>query len=1057
MRSTITLNGQSSSEIKGLLIQSLPPISKPLIRTQIEEIDGRDGDIVTDLGFSAYNKEITIGLYGDFDINEVISYFNSKGTVVFSNEPDKYYNYEITEQIDFEQLVRFRTATVSFHCQPFKYSTTEGEEILDPPAQNLLSIPDFNKTTNGVTISVSNGVISVSGTPSAATEFYVPTGGLSLPAGTFTLSAQANGTRVTAASIRLIGSVPSDSDSLGGNYVGLKNGETVSIKGTLSATKNFGYLWFYITTGGALDFTMTAKVEDEAEKVASGEGTALMLLNTPAAPFNKFDLKGNTYQQTYSGKNLFPLGTGSYTNHGFTSVYNADGSITVSGTADATYADLTANRTVNYEQGKTYTISITEALPFGFGMIMLGTGAQREDVNIIAGNKSGNRTLNYTHNIAKLYIYNLTVGQSYSFTVYPMFEEGSTATSYEPYTGGIPSPNPDFPQEVFTVKHQNMMRLTGKNLVSANELYLNSTVERTSDGLRKTITSRANGFYYSSSVANPIGIYTVSFEGRISNIDEATLVLEPRAYIWGYNNLTLKDKDGNAADEVYRTLGSNWKKYSFTVTTTTSAPWTSAQALHLYFSTYTNSPVFELRNFQIEAGVNATEFDGSAPQMYPIDFRIGKNMLSMDFLTMGRLSNSGSVYTAIKYQINNALSPVKVSPSTTYTISANFGETVQGMRLFVQECDVNTVPLNNINWIQLASGPYTFTTRGDTQYIKLGYGLSTTSATVTDNTEDTTEFNTVNEWLRGTTLQVEESDTATAYEAYESIELCKIGDSQDNLRKLGDDWYVHKEIYKKTLNGSESWESWGTSSQTNTRPARLPSTDISPLVVSITNTQNGVLVSDRFIDVTQGYLYSNDEEGIATTNSNLYIKINKTTIGGTGTLDDFKNWLTSNNVIIYYVLTTPTDTKITNPTTIATLEAMKNQSHAYKGVTFISSLPGGGSSLPLILSVEVIKSSDGVVTNAGNFAAKPKLTIYGSGDIGINLNGVQLFQIALGNEGYITIDTATMEAYQDSTENLKNRLVTGDYDYFYLNPGDNQITFSGVVTKCIVENYSRWL
>lgn len=125
MRNYIILNGTNSNTITGLLIQELAPISKPLMRTEIEEIDGRDGDIVTPLGFSAYDKEITIGLYGNYDIDEIIAFFNSQGTVTFSNEPDKYYNYFIYDQIDFERLVRFKTATVTIHCQPFKFSADE--------------------------------------------------------------------------------------------------------------------------------------------------------------------------------------------------------------------------------------------------------------------------------------------------------------------------------------------------------------------------------------------------------------------------------------------------------------------------------------------------------------------------------------------------------------------------------------------------------------------------------------------------------------------------------------------------------------------------------------------------------------------------------------------------------------------------------------------------------------------------------------------------------------------------------------------------------------------
>ena len=146
MKNYIILNGNISTNITGLLIQELPPISKPKMRANIEEIDGRDGDEVTPLGYSAYDKEFSIGLYGDFDIDEVIQYFNSSGTVVFSNEDDKYYNYQILEQIDFERLIRFRTATVRMHVQPFKYSTVEAEKsftITDETSIQIRNIGNY--------------------------------------------------------------------------------------------------------------------------------------------------------------------------------------------------------------------------------------------------------------------------------------------------------------------------------------------------------------------------------------------------------------------------------------------------------------------------------------------------------------------------------------------------------------------------------------------------------------------------------------------------------------------------------------------------------------------------------------------------------------------------------------------------------------------------------------------------------------------------------------------------------------------------------------------------
>lgn len=145
MRNYIELNGQNSNEITGLLIQSLPPISQPKIRTNIEEIDGRDGDIITKLGYSSYNKEISIGLYGDYNVDDVIAYFtnNQSGKVTFSNEPDKYYNYEIIDEIDFERLIRFKTATVTMHIQPFKYSNEQGIKTFNI-ADEITSVNVYN-------------------------------------------------------------------------------------------------------------------------------------------------------------------------------------------------------------------------------------------------------------------------------------------------------------------------------------------------------------------------------------------------------------------------------------------------------------------------------------------------------------------------------------------------------------------------------------------------------------------------------------------------------------------------------------------------------------------------------------------------------------------------------------------------------------------------------------------------------------------------------------------------------------------------------------------------
>lgn len=128
----LVLNGKNSRYIQGLLIQELPPISKPMMRTKVEEIDGRDGDIITELGFKAYDKVCKIALTRNYDVDDVSDYFNSEGEVTFSNEPTLFYKYKITAKIDYERLIRFKTANVTFHVQPFKYSRIETPLTFEP-------------------------------------------------------------------------------------------------------------------------------------------------------------------------------------------------------------------------------------------------------------------------------------------------------------------------------------------------------------------------------------------------------------------------------------------------------------------------------------------------------------------------------------------------------------------------------------------------------------------------------------------------------------------------------------------------------------------------------------------------------------------------------------------------------------------------------------------------------------------------------------------------------------------------------------------------------------
>ena len=129
-----------STTIPGLLICELPSISKPQMRTLNTEIDGRDGDITDELGYSSYEKTLSIGLTRNYDVNQIIKYFSGSGTLVLSNEPDKVYYAAVYARIDYERLLKFKTAIIEFHVQPYKYLLNEQPVILDITAETELNV-----------------------------------------------------------------------------------------------------------------------------------------------------------------------------------------------------------------------------------------------------------------------------------------------------------------------------------------------------------------------------------------------------------------------------------------------------------------------------------------------------------------------------------------------------------------------------------------------------------------------------------------------------------------------------------------------------------------------------------------------------------------------------------------------------------------------------------------------------------------------------------------------------------------------------------------------------
>ena len=160
----LEINGIKSTRVRGLLISELPPIIQPQMRVRTEEIDGLDGEIVTELGYQAYDRTVKIGLLPNHDIDNVIRYFTGSGEVIFSNEPDKVYDFRIVKSVSYERLVRFRTAEVVFRVQPFKHSVYADSANPEQSGAtlrnigNVSSLPVYQVTGSGsVALSINGG------------------------------------------------------------------------------------------------------------------------------------------------------------------------------------------------------------------------------------------------------------------------------------------------------------------------------------------------------------------------------------------------------------------------------------------------------------------------------------------------------------------------------------------------------------------------------------------------------------------------------------------------------------------------------------------------------------------------------------------------------------------------------------------------------------------------------------------------------------------------------------------------------------------------------------
>lgn len=205
---------------------------------------------------------------------------------------------------------------------------------------------------------------------------------------------------------------------------------------------------------------------------------------------------------------------------------------------------------------------------------------------------------------------------------------------------------------------------------------------------------------------------------------------------------------------------------------------------------------------------------------------------------------------------------------------------------------------------------------------------SSTTFTIEEDTEITFVL-AINNGLSANNIlikpQLEKGSTSTPYTPHKeqvlpltlgNIELCKIGDYQDYFYKEGNKWYLHKEIEKVVLDGTQNIFKNSGDSSNYLYYMLLPE-----------RKTGGNVIADKLTYKPLATINSGnniDTVGIGTISSAKPLYFNIGYYLTANTVAQVKAYLSENNIIVYYQLDVPTDTEITDTTLISQLEAINN-------------------------------------------------------------------------------------------------------------------------------------
>ena len=307
--------------------------------------------------------------------------------------------------------------------------------------------------------------------------------------------------------------------------------------------------------------------------------------------------KGDTTQQTYSGKNLLNVTLASTKYYEVTVTVNPDKSITLNGTYSGSstgYVRLAPNFEL---PAGTYTLSNGNDMVSESSAIFYDDGH-----NFGLSNYTNTYTSTFTSSVTvKPYI---KIGKNSvfnNFKIYPMIVPGAVVGDYEPYTGGIPSPSPDYPQDINVVTGEQTVNITGKNLFSGYTKGIR--INPTTGGVETNSTAASSDFI-------PLDL-TGSNKAIFSGLPNTLYSL-----VAAYNSEKVFLGRTSAGSVGSRLLGSD----SFT----SGTPQGSGDVVFIRLSVYENSSAqgvigdIDDANIQLELGDTATAYEPYQSQSYTV-------------------------------------------------------------------------------------------------------------------------------------------------------------------------------------------------------------------------------------------------------------------------------------------------------------------------------------------------------------------------------------------------------------------------------------------------------